>query len=286
MQPLTSPALRSRGPSPKRPAALSGSASFSPANALHPTGEQHPVLHAGRVAVVTGAASGIGAAAARAFAALGMKIAIADVHAKEGELRELGRELEGVVSSVTAEGGTHVLVVPTDVTVVEDVRRLREKVYEAWSRRPAQQRRHGAPSAALVDALLTSTSLASSFCCTADVPRSPSMRATTRLMLLVPYLYVSNTNLNDRKRYLPALISYSRDIDTHLMSALGGANRRRLRCAARVRPTAFAASPASCPPRRTSIRKPPHLRNPPPSVLWPTRRLPAARNNAAVCISR
>ncbi|KAJ7166400.1 hypothetical protein C8R43DRAFT_1061234 [Mycena crocata] len=133
MQPLTSPALRSRGPSPKRPAALSGSASFSPANALHPTGEQHPVLHAGRVAVVTGAASGIGAAAARAFAALGMKIAIADVHSKENELRELGRELEGVVSSVTAEGGTHVLVVPTDVTVVEDVRRLREKVYEAWS---------------------------------------------------------------------------------------------------------------------------------------------------------
>ncbi|KAJ7166396.1 hypothetical protein C8R43DRAFT_1232432 [Mycena crocata] len=130
MQPLTS-----RGPSPKRPAALSGSASFSPANALHPTGEQHPVLHAGRVAVVTGAASGIGAAAARAFAALGMKIAIADVHSKEGELRELGRELEGVVGE-GGEGdgkGVHVLVVPTDVTVVEDVRRLREKVYEAWS---------------------------------------------------------------------------------------------------------------------------------------------------------
>jgi hypothetical protein len=43
--------------------ALSGSASFDPSGALDPA-DTHPVLHAGRVAVITGAASGIGAAAA------------------------------------------------------------------------------------------------------------------------------------------------------------------------------------------------------------------------------
>ncbi|KAJ7162983.1 hypothetical protein C8R46DRAFT_1102110 [Mycena filopes] len=120
---ITSP--RSRGPSPKRPA-LSGSASFHPAGALDPE-DTHPVLHAGRVAVITDAASGIGAAAARALAALHMKIALADLPSSLTQLTALAKELEGVV------GEGNVLVVPTDVSVLADVERLRERVYEAWS---------------------------------------------------------------------------------------------------------------------------------------------------------
>ncbi|KAJ7037699.1 hypothetical protein C8F04DRAFT_394080 [Mycena alexandri] len=116
---------RSRGPSPKRPA-LSGSASFEPSGALDPA-DTHPVLHPGRVAVVTGAASGIGAAAARAFAALHMKIALADLPATAPALTALAAELVAVV------GEANVLVVPTDVRVLSDVERLRERVYEAWS---------------------------------------------------------------------------------------------------------------------------------------------------------
>ncbi len=41
---------------------------------------EHPAISKGRAAVVTGGASGIGLAAAMRFAALGMKVAIADVN--------------------------------------------------------------------------------------------------------------------------------------------------------------------------------------------------------------
>ena len=39
----------------------------------------HPALTEGRVAVVTGAGSGIGLAAARRFAAMGLKVCLADL---------------------------------------------------------------------------------------------------------------------------------------------------------------------------------------------------------------
>jgi len=107
----------SRGASPlNRPA-------FRPDN-LEVDDEHHPVFQSGRVAVVTGAASGIGRAAAEEFAKLGMKIAIADV--SEEPLVAFGKQLE------QALGAGNVLVVPTDVSSLEDVVRLKDRVYEAW----------------------------------------------------------------------------------------------------------------------------------------------------------
>jgi NAD(P)-dependent dehydrogenase (short-subunit alcohol dehydrogenase family) len=67
-----------------------------------------------RVAVVTGAASGIGFALAARFASEGMKVALADV--EERALAEATRRLEA--------GGASAIGVPTDVTSAIDVARL------------------------------------------------------------------------------------------------------------------------------------------------------------------
>ncbi|EIM86095.1 NAD-P-binding protein [Stereum hirsutum FP-91666 SS1] len=84
----------------------------------------HPVIHSGRVAVVTGAASGIGAAAAREFAKLGLKVAIADWD--EENLQKVAKEL------VAQLGEANVIAVRTDVSKLEDVVSLKDRVYEAW----------------------------------------------------------------------------------------------------------------------------------------------------------
>ncbi|PFH54041.1 hypothetical protein AMATHDRAFT_136617 [Amanita thiersii Skay4041] len=112
----------SRNASPMRPG-FASTASYKIDN-MSVADELHPTIHAGRVAVITGAASGIGRAAAIELAKIGLKVAIADV--QQDGLQAVGKELAAIVGEV------NVLVVPTDVSKLEEVVRLRDKVYEAW----------------------------------------------------------------------------------------------------------------------------------------------------------
>ena len=75
----------------------------------------------GRVAVVTGAASGIGKGMAEAFAAAGMKVVLSDVRAEA---------LEHAAQAVGALG--EVRAVAADVSRAEDVQRLADETLDAF----------------------------------------------------------------------------------------------------------------------------------------------------------
>ena len=85
-----------------------------------------PAFARDQVAVITGAASGIGLAAARRFAALGMRVVLADLR---------GDALDRAAREVIAEsphGATHVLAVPTDVAQQTELLALRDQVNERF----------------------------------------------------------------------------------------------------------------------------------------------------------
>lgn len=86
----------------------------------------HPALAEGRVAVITGASSGIGLAAARRFATMGMKVCLADLS---------GERLEAAAAEVAAvapKGRDSVLAVPTDVSKLEQVQALKDRAYATF----------------------------------------------------------------------------------------------------------------------------------------------------------
>jgi NAD(P)-dependent dehydrogenase (short-subunit alcohol dehydrogenase family) len=76
----------------------------------------------GKVAVVTGAAAGIGRAMAERFASEGMKVVLADV--EEGALAKAESDMKA--------GGADVLAVTTDVAKAGDVEALAKKTIEAF----------------------------------------------------------------------------------------------------------------------------------------------------------
>lgn len=86
----------------------------------------HPVFAAGRTAVVTGAALGIGRAASRHFAGLGMKVCMIDID---------DDELEAARTEVVEAAGAKnddVMTVAANVARLDDLTRTCEAVYDAF----------------------------------------------------------------------------------------------------------------------------------------------------------
>src|SRR5258707_7338179 len=86
----------------------------------------HAAMSPNHVAVITGGASGIGLAAGMRFAALGMKVCIADL----GTNRLA--DAEAKISSVARGGAAHVMVRDVDVSRIEDISELEAAVRERF----------------------------------------------------------------------------------------------------------------------------------------------------------
>jgi NAD(P)-dependent dehydrogenase (short-subunit alcohol dehydrogenase family) len=86
----------------------------------------HSALTKGAVAVVTGGAAGIGLAAAKRFAALGLRICIADRGADR-----IAQAVEAIAKS-SANGTQDVFGFEADVSAIDDVRRLHAAVVDRF----------------------------------------------------------------------------------------------------------------------------------------------------------
>ncbi|WP_180899262.1 SDR family NAD(P)-dependent oxidoreductase [Martelella soudanensis] len=87
---------------------------------------QHPALQAGNSAVITGGASGIGLAAAKAFIDLGMNVMIADL--KGEKLKAAGREL----AELADNKGVKALAHATDVSDLSELEELERAANRAF----------------------------------------------------------------------------------------------------------------------------------------------------------
>jgi NAD(P)-dependent dehydrogenase (short-subunit alcohol dehydrogenase family) len=86
----------------------------------------HPAMSPNNVAVITGGASGIGLAAATHFAAIGMKVCIADIGA------DRLKAAETKLSAAASGGAADVMVVSVDVSQIAQVRELESAVQERF----------------------------------------------------------------------------------------------------------------------------------------------------------
>ncbi len=82
----------------------------------------HGAIKTGNVAVITGGASGIGLAAAKAFASLGMQVCLADINSEQLELAT--KEL----APLCLNGEADILALEVDVSSFEALEQLRENV--------------------------------------------------------------------------------------------------------------------------------------------------------------
>ncbi|QCI96806.1 SDR family NAD(P)-dependent oxidoreductase [Agrobacterium larrymoorei] len=88
----------------------------------------HPALSPDNVAVITGAASGIGLAAARKFAKLGMSVALVDLD---------GEKLRAAQTEIAAEakdGEAQIVSIPTDVSKLDELEALERTVIQRFGR--------------------------------------------------------------------------------------------------------------------------------------------------------
>jgi NAD(P)-dependent dehydrogenase (short-subunit alcohol dehydrogenase family) len=88
----------------------------------------HPVLEPGKVAVVTGGASGIGRGVAKALVARGLRVAIADVDEAKLEATRAALAAEAV------DGEAAVLARRVDVSQLPELETLRDATREAFGR--------------------------------------------------------------------------------------------------------------------------------------------------------
>ncbi len=86
----------------------------------------HPALAPGRVAVITGAASGIGLAAAERFAGMGMRLCLVDVTADALE------RAAASLAPLARNGARDLMTAVVDVRSEEALQALRDRVYAAF----------------------------------------------------------------------------------------------------------------------------------------------------------
>lgn len=86
----------------------------------------HPVFKSGNTAVITGGASGIGLAAAKAFAALGLNVALADLAGDRLQAAERD------VAALSPRGADAVAAIPTDVSRLADLEILAHDVADRF----------------------------------------------------------------------------------------------------------------------------------------------------------